>query len=530
MNLKKFLNLINKKSLYFFYTFFFSYAIFYAFKLSITSDAGFYVSLGESRLDYLLSLGLVKEKTNISQEAFPAIYLTFVAFISDFFSRKLEIQIFYILNFFSSSVAAVGVYKLSKLLFNKDIALYTFIFFFFFASFFGHMQINGRDTMILFCNIWITYFSIKYLSFNYKKNKKYLIYLTVLVAIGMGVRFQFIATLVPLFIYIFYKIKLTSKKNKIIFFKDFLKIILFSLIIIFLFWGSVHSNFILKIQEIYKYNVEYTWGWSYNIINGNIYTASNYPFTYIIEFLFYKSPEYIIFLYIIFFFFIIPLIKMIQKEIKQFNEKLIFILINIFYPTILLLFVKIHVYDGIRLFLFLIPYFLIIPSIVFYYLTTNLSKNLNKLFLTTFSILFFYYMYSFFVLTPYQYIYVNSFAGKFSSLNDKFENDYWGISLKELTGKIKSNVEINKKDQVRFLVCGLSQAAVKINLNNLKNKINYKIVRPEENPDYVILNNRTLKSLKKDVVHTCFKEYTGKNIIEVKRRNLVISAIKEINQ
>ena len=83
-------------------------------------------------------------------------------------------------------------------------------------------------------------------------------------------------------------------------------------------------------------------------------------------------------------------------------------------------------------------------------------------------------MYSFFVLTPYQYIYVNSFAGKFSSLNDKFENDYWGISLKELTGKIKSNVEINKKDQVRFLVCGLSQAAVKINLNNLKNKINYK--------------------------------------------------------
>ena len=136
MNSKKFLNLINRKTIYFFYLFFFSYAIFYAFKLSITSDAGFYVALGKSRLDYLLSLGLVKEKVNISQEAFAGIYLTLVAFISDFFPRKIEIQVFYILNFISSSIAAVGVYKLSKLLFNRQIAIYTFIFLFFFSAFF----------------------------------------------------------------------------------------------------------------------------------------------------------------------------------------------------------------------------------------------------------------------------------------------------------------------------------------------------------------------------------------------------------
>jgi len=133
------------------------------------------------------------------------------------------------------------------------------------------------------------------------------------------------------------------------------------------------------------------------------------------------------------------------------------------------------------------------------------------------------------VLTPYQYIYANSFVGKFSSLNDKFENDYWAISLKELTSKIKFNEEINKKKQIKFTVCGLPAAAVKYNLNNLQDKINYKVVRLDENPDYVILNNRTLESLKKNVIHTCFKEYTGVSIIEVKRRNLVLSAIKKIN-
>ena len=529
MNSKKFQNLISKKSYYFFYLFFFTYAVFYAFKLSITSDAGFYVDLGKSRLDYLLSLGIIKEKLTANQEAFPAIYLTFVAFISDFFPRNLEIQIYYIINFISSSVAAVGVYKLSKLLFNKQIAFYAFFFFFFYSSFFGHMQINGRDTMILFCNIWITYFSIKYLNFNYTKNKKYIIYLSILMAVGIGVRFHFVATLIPLFIYIFVKIYSSSIINKILFFKDLFKIILFSSIIVFIFWEPVHSNFILKIQEISNYNVQMTWGWPYNMINGDIFLAANSPQSYIIELLFYKSPEYLIFLYIIFFVFLIPLSKKIKKEIKEFNQKIIFVLINIFYPTFLLFFFKIQVYDGLRLFLFLIPYFVLIPAVAFYYLTSNFSKTLHKLILAATSVLFFLYIYTFSVLTPYQYIYANSFVGKFSSLNDKFENDYWAISLKELTSKIKSNEEINKKKQIKFTVCGLPAAAVKYNLNNLQDKINYKVVRLDENPDYVILNNRTLESLKKNVIHTCFKEYTGKSIIEVKRRNLVLSAIKKIN-
>jgi hypothetical protein len=133
------------------------------------------------------------------------------------------------------------------------------------------------------------------------------------------------------------------------------------------------------------------------------------------------------------------------------------------------------------------------------------------------------------VLTPYQYIYANSFAGKFSSLNDKFENDYWGVSLKELTNKIKFNEKIDKKNQIKFNVCCPSAASVKYYLNYPKKKINYKIVRLEENPDYVILTNRTIKNSKKNIIHTCFKEFTGKNIVEVRRRNLVISAIKEVN-
>ena len=42
------------------------------------------------------------------------------------------------------------------------------------------------------------------------------------------------------------------------------------------------------------------------------------------------------------------------------------------------------------------------------------------------------------MLTPYHYTYLNLFAGDFSKVNKKFENDYWGTSLKELVNKIKS--------------------------------------------------------------------------------------------
>ena len=38
----------------------------------------------------------------------------------------------------------------------------------------------------------------------------------------------------------------------------------------------------------------------------------------------------------------------------------------------------------------------------------------------------------------YQYVYLNSFIGKFENSHTKFENDYWGLSLKELIKNIEN--------------------------------------------------------------------------------------------
>jgi hypothetical protein len=62
---------------------------------------------------------------------------------------------------------------------------------------------------------------------------------------------------------------------------------------------------------------------------------------------------------------------------------------------------------------------------VLFFLINNLNKKSNKILLIIFAILNLNYIYVFSMLTPYHYTYLNLFAGNFSKVNKKFENDYW---------------------------------------------------------------------------------------------------------
>ena len=68
------------------------------------------------------------------------------------------------------------------------------------------MAINDRDTIVTFCNIWAIYYTFDILNLKKIKNKKYIFYLGALIALGTGVRFAFISTLLPLVIFVTYVI------------------------------------------------------------------------------------------------------------------------------------------------------------------------------------------------------------------------------------------------------------------------------------------------------------------------------------
>ena len=164
--------MINKKNIQIFFLFIlFIYGFYCALTIGKSWDTFHFINAGKDRLRYLLSLGIAENNEAINPAVYPAIYNTLSAFILQLFPRRFELEIFHLINFSVSFLAGIGVYKVSKELFNKEIAVCSFIIFIFFPLFFGHMAINDRDTIVTFCNIWTTYYVFRYLKFDKSKKK-----------------------------------------------------------------------------------------------------------------------------------------------------------------------------------------------------------------------------------------------------------------------------------------------------------------------------------------------------------------------
>ena len=103
-------------------------------------------------------------------------------------------------------------------------------------------------------------------------------------------------------------------------------------------------------------------------------------------------------------------------------------------PFIIGFIIPILIYDGMRQFLWVVPYFCIIPGLTIYYLIENFNLLKSKLALISLSLFIIYFLFNFFLISPYQYTYLNLFNGKPENRYKKFENDYWGSSIEDLIG------------------------------------------------------------------------------------------------
>jgi len=507
------------------------YGIYCAVIIGKNWDSFFFIGIGKDRLSYLLSLGQNSLNDHFVAKMYPGIYNTLSAFFLNIFPKSFELEGYHLINFTTSFFASVGLYKLTKEILNRECAIFAFFIFFLNPIYFGHMAINDRDTVVVFSNIWITYYVFKYLNFKLNKNKQYVYYISCLLALGLGVRFAFVATLLPIFIYALFILYKNKKKiNFRYIVSDFIKVLFISIVIILLFWAPVHINLITEPINLINLSFQHGWGYPFTFFNGIIYESGKIPISYIFISLFFKIPEYILFLYLIFIIFFKDIKIFVSKFIDNFTNKVVFIFLNIFIPSALLIFNPFAIYDGLRLFLFVLPYVSIIAAITIFYLKNNLKNKINKSIFIVNGVLGIYFLIFFIGLTPYHYTYVNSLSGKYSNANNRFENDYWGTSLKELIKKTKKNKYFLSKKIIKLNVCGVSASTVKyyIKENNIENII---IVNENNEPEYVILTNRVPLSYNKNIdnkKHTCFNKYRGENILSVKRNGLILSSIKKI--
>ena len=213
-----------------------------------------------------------------------------------------------------------------------------------------------------------------------------------------------------------------------------------------------------------------------------------------------------------------------KKKFTNFYYKILFILFVLIFYNILFAFSPYPLYDGMRLFLFIIPFFIIIPGLGIYYAISNNYLIHSKICIIFVFPLFLLFFVKFINLTPYHYVYLNIFNEKTYGDNIKFENDYLGVSLKELI----KNLDYMNKKSTKLTLCGVSPTNVKYYLKK-NNLTKVRTVTLNEKPDYILMTNRVWWNGEKDLgsIKTCFQKYPGEDLSYVKRGSLVLSTVRK---
>lgn len=521
-----------------FFYFFIFFSIYCSLILGKSFDENYQKLQGIITFNYLFSFGSNKHEVFTNDpltKFYSSIYWTIQYFISLFFPQKYSVYIHHILNLLVSFSGAYGFFKLGKELFNKEIGKIFFGLLFIYPIFFGHVSINPKDTILLFCHVWIFYLLIRYLKTQKGDKSKinFPIILSVLFSIGTGIQYLFIGSLLPLLLFVlvdiyFVKKFVNNKFNKYIFLRDFSLFIVFSFFLLILFNPFLHENFFLSLKFIVNSIFQAQRGHEFNLLAGNIYYSKNLPNYYFYLSFFFKSPEFLLFNYLIFLLFFKSFISFFKKKIKFFYYKIILIIIYILFPLFLFTLLPFGAYDGIRLFLWVIPYFLIIPSLVIYYLIKNLLYLKFKLLFYINLFLILYYLLAFISITPYQYTYLNSFSSHFKDNSEMFENDYWSVSIKELVKKINN---VQNGEDYEITTCGINRDILKEYLSLYKIKKNFKFV-PLKEAKYIIMNNRVVSDIGNNQtskpIDTCYNKHNGKDVVVVKRLNMKLSVLRKL--
>ena len=488
------------------------------------------LKFGKITLDYLFSLGQIN-RTSEMREYYSPIYWSLLYFFTEVFPAKYQVQGSHIINLFFSLGAIFGISKLCKELFNRKLSQIVFLVLYFYPIFFGHMSINNKDTIISFCHVWIICLLFKYLKNQRVKEKanSYIMLIGILAAIATGINMVFLGSQIPIFIIIllevFYFKKIIKNNFSIkIFFIDILKCFVTFYLLLSLFWIDIHQNVFLQpfilLQE--WISPDLISGWRHNLVNGEYYLSSEVPNFYFVINFFYKTPEYVLISYCIFVILIFSRGKFFIERFYCFNYKLYFLLMLLIFPSLIQFILPFTIYDGLRLFLWAIPYTCIVPALTIYYLIENfhyIKSKVTSIFLLSF---FVFYFYSFVTITPYHYTYLNLFNGKKENRYKKFENDYWGTSLKELLTLVK----FKTNNEIKIATCGINDSITKRYFKMIKTDLKYKFVSAED-ADYILMSNRVAFTFD-DTKINCFDKYPGTDIAVVKRNGLILSTIRKI--
>ena len=541
--------------------------------IGLSSDEYFHHINGMKRYNFLTSFGDDENFQFRNNEFYPGLYDTLSYAIGQiiliinkkFYANNIDI-VMHSVNIFFSTLSILGLYLFSKKIFNKNIALISVLLTLLNPFFFGHMGMNSKDIVVFFSLIWFSYYFYLYCSENERLIKNLLL-ASFFLGFGCGVRLTFLVVVFPVIIcgliYLYNKyrsdyLNLIKRLIPHVFITFFITIFFVVLCWPHIFKAIQSDNLLRFLSIIIKNTINWNDGPKIGLLNGEYYEVFNTPKSYFVYFVFYRLPIYFSILLIFSYYLIFSKKLKIRDEIVDFNNKFLIINLIAFFPILLVLILSANVYDNIRLFLFVIPFFCIITSFSINQLLKTFKDNTkNKIFVFIILILFSFSFYRFIILTPYQYTYVNYVYPSYEKTIDKFEQDYWGTSYKELVRKMKSEYTIKEVQSFKIADCFGGDSTLLYYLNrNFGVKRLYNIDERPLRATHIVLTNRSfldvlnnpligdlvdekgtmkVKDMEKivrtpGVKTTCFSHYEGEDQVVVSRDGAKFSSIRKLNK
>jgi hypothetical protein len=536
--------------------------------IGLSTDEYFHHINGLKRYNFLVTLGEDKNFNFGNNRLYPGLYDTLsyalgqiiLIINKDFYVANIDI-VMHLINVSFSSLSILGLYIFAKKVFNKNVAIISVFLTLANPFFFGHMGMNPKDIIIFFSLIWSSYFF--YLYFIEGERIRNLVFASVFVGFGCGVRIPFLLLIFPVIIcgLIFLIKKYKSEYLKFI--KKIIGHLLISLFTILILITFCWPHLIVAIQngnfiDFFNANIYDSinfHGPRTGLIDGEYYEIFNTPKSYFLSVIFYRFPFYYTTCILISYFLFFSKDFFNKNDVEKIKIKFLIINLIIAFPISITIILGLGIYDNIRLFLFTIPFLSIIGSFSLVYLFRILKNSWKSKVITSFIlVLFIMFFYRFILLTPYQYDYVNYYTPKFKNIQYKWEHDYWGTSYKELILNIKNIHTEEEIKNLKLLNCVGDQTLLyylskKLGINRLvsRDKIheaNYVILI--NRASLKIFNNPNLKDLvKKDgsilakdlekivripgVKSTCNKQYPGEDIVVVSRNGVILSVLRELN-
>ena len=510
------------------------FAIFCSINIGMSWDEPQNHWQGAIRADYLKSLefGKFKFKPGGWSEIEPGLYDTFQFLITDLllkiFPGKL-IGIKHLINLTFSFSALIGLFLISKKVFNKEVAYLATFLCFINPFFFGHMSMNPKDTISCFALVWFAYFTYMYCINFENKRLRFLIFASFFMGLGVGTRLPFFVVPIPIIISALIFIittYYTKFKGYQIYKKIFFDFLIFSSITFSLMiaaWPYVHSSPDILLKAFTSYAL-YPHGPVLDIINGNYYEAANTPRTYFFSFFIFRFPIFILILLSAFIILLKINNKFFKSKFNYFKNKIIIVFSIALFPILLHVILQVKIYNGIRLFLFIIPFLSLLAAICFYYILENFKKSIHiKLLFVTIIIFFILFLQRFIFLTPYHYDYSNFFNIKFSNTEKLYIHDYWTTSYKELMKLIKQNKTLQN---IKANYCGGDRFGLRYLAKKYSgNKVS---IVPHKQADYIIM----IDTVSTDVNNksSCFTLHPGKDVVVVSRLGVKFSVLRKLEK